>query len=130
MLDVLGYASLDALTDSVVPASIRGTSVLPAGDGLGEAEALAQLRGIAEQNKVLRSFIGLGYYDTHHAAGDPAQRPREPRLVHAVHAVPGGDLAGPPRGAAQLPDDGRATSPACRSPTPRCSTKAPPPPRR
>jgi len=65
MLDVLGYASLDALTDSVVPGSIRGSSVLPAGDGLGEAEALAQLRGIADRNRVLRSFIGQGYYNTH-----------------------------------------------------------------
>src|SRR4249919_234546 len=65
MLETLGYASLDALTDSVVPGSIRGSSVLPAGEGLGEAEALAQLRGIADNNKVLRSFIGQGYYNTH-----------------------------------------------------------------
>src|SRR5687768_10842291 len=65
MLDALGYESLDALTDSVVPASIRGTSVLPLGEGLGEAEALAQLRGIANRNRVLRSFIGQGYYNTH-----------------------------------------------------------------
>ncbi|NUS60159.1 MAG: aminomethyl-transferring glycine dehydrogenase [Lysobacter sp.] len=65
MLDVLGYASLDALTDSVVPASIRGTSVLPTGDGAGEAEALAELRAIAGRNQVLRSYIGQGYYNTH-----------------------------------------------------------------
>ena len=65
MLDLLGHASLDALTDSVVPASIRGTAVLPASDGLGEAEALALLRSIAEKNKVLRTFIGQGYYNTH-----------------------------------------------------------------
>lgn len=65
LLDFLGYASLDALTDSVVPASIRGTSVLPAGDGAGEAEALAELRAIATRNKVMRSFIGQGYANTH-----------------------------------------------------------------
>ncbi|WP_407075140.1 MULTISPECIES: aminomethyl-transferring glycine dehydrogenase [Lysobacteraceae] len=65
MLETLGYASLDALTDSVVPGSIRGSSVLPAGEGLGEAEALAMLRGIADRNSVLRSFIGQGYYNTH-----------------------------------------------------------------
>ena len=40
------------------------------------------------------------------AAGHPAQRAREPGLVHAVHALPGRDLAGPPGGAAQLPDPG------------------------
>src|SRR6478752_5261670 len=65
MLDVLGHASLDALTRSVVPTSIQGTSVLPAGDGLGEAEALAELRAIADRNRVMRSFIGQGYYNTH-----------------------------------------------------------------
>ena len=40
----------------------------------------------------------------HHAAGDPAQRARGPLLVHRLHALPAGDLPGPPRGAAQLPD--------------------------
>ena len=41
-----------------------------------------------------------------HAGGDPAQRVREPRLVHALHAVPGGNRPGTPRVAAELPDDG------------------------
>ena len=41
-----------------------------------------------------------------HPAGDPAQRAREPGLVHRLHAVPARDLPGPARGAAQLPDDG------------------------
>ena len=50
-----------------------------------------------------------------HAAGRAAQGAREPRLVHRVHALPAGDLAGPARGAAQLPDDGRRPQrPACR----------------
>ena len=42
-----------------------------------------------------------------HPAGDPPQRPREPGLVHRLHALPAGDLPGPARGAAELPDDGR-----------------------
>ena len=75
-----------------------------------------------------RSSAGLPRHD--HAAGDPAQRAREPGLVHGVHAVPARDLAGPARSAAQLPDDGRATSPAWTSPTRRCSTRPPPRPRR
>ena len=41
-----------------------------------------------------------------HAGGHQAQRAREPELVHGVHALPAGDLAGPPRGAHQLPDHG------------------------
>ena len=41
-----------------------------------------------------------------YAGRDPAQRAREPRLVHRVHALPGRDLARPARGAAQFPADG------------------------
>ena len=41
-----------------------------------------------------------------HPDGDPAQRAREPGLVHGLHALPARDLPGPARGAAQLPDHG------------------------
>ena len=57
-------------------------------------------------NEVWRNYIGMGYYGTHTPRGDPAQRAREPGLVHRLHAVPGRDLAGPARGAAQFPADG------------------------
>src|SRR5664279_6211249 len=65
MLSVIGAASRQALIEQVVPASIvRGAPMrLPA--PLGEAEALAELRGIAAQNRVLKSFIGQGYHGTH-----------------------------------------------------------------
>jgi len=35
----------------------------------GESAALAELRAIAAQNQVFRSFIGQGYYDTLTPAG-------------------------------------------------------------
>ena len=95
-----------------------------------EPEAAAELRALAARNQVLTSMIGLGYYGTDHPAGDPAQRPGEPRLVHRVHAVPARDQPGPARGAAQLPDDGRGPHRAAGRRTRRCSTRAPPPPRR
>lgn len=64
MLELLGYQSLDALVDTAVPAQIRrGPLNLPA--ALGESAALAELRSLASENKVFRSFIGLGYSDTH-----------------------------------------------------------------
>ena len=64
MLEVVGQPSLDALVDAAVPASIRrGALTLP--PAAGEAAALAELREIAAQNKVFRSFIGLGYHGTH-----------------------------------------------------------------
>jgi glycine dehydrogenase len=64
MLSLLGHASLDALVDAAVPRQIRrGPLNLPA--AVGESAALAELRALASENKVFRSFIGLGYSDTH-----------------------------------------------------------------
>jgi len=63
MLEVLGFPSLDALIDTAVPSHLRrGPLNLPPASG--ESEALSELRSIALQNQVFRSFIGLGYYDT------------------------------------------------------------------
>jgi glycine dehydrogenase len=63
MLQLLGHASLDALVDAAVPAHIRRAPLtLPA--AAGESAALAELRGIATQNQIFRSQIGMGYYDT------------------------------------------------------------------
>ncbi|MEY4006117.1 MAG: hypothetical protein RLZZ221_2213, partial [Verrucomicrobiota bacterium] len=63
MLSTLGYPSLEVLADAAVPAAIRrGPLQLPA--AAGETAALAELRAIAAENRVHRSFIGLGYHDT------------------------------------------------------------------
>ncbi|HEY0968909.1 MAG TPA: aminomethyl-transferring glycine dehydrogenase [Opitutaceae bacterium] len=63
MLKLLGQPSLDTLIDRAVPAHIRrGAMDLPA--AIGETAALAELRAIAQQNQIFRSFIGLGYHDT------------------------------------------------------------------
>ncbi|PJJ62244.1 aminomethyl-transferring glycine dehydrogenase [Compostimonas suwonensis] len=69
MLARLGYESVDALVDAAVPASIHvdgfraaTQSVLP--PAATERETLAELRSFAARNRVNRSMIGLGYYDT------------------------------------------------------------------
>ena len=64
MLGKLGYATLDALIDAAVPAHIRTRRPLHLPEAAGESAALAELRAIAAQNQVFRSFIGMGYYDT------------------------------------------------------------------
>ena len=63
MLETLGYSSLDALMDAVVPSQIRldGDLQLPA--PLSEHEAQAKIAGYAAKNKVLVQMIGAGYYD-------------------------------------------------------------------
>ena len=65
MLQVVGHASLEALTDAIVPATIKSAAPLALDDSLTEVQALAKIRAIAGKNKVLRSFIGQGYYGTH-----------------------------------------------------------------
>lgn len=68
MLKVLGYADRTALIDAIVPANIRRKNVLPLADfteAKSETEALATLKALASKNKVLKSFIGQGYYNTH-----------------------------------------------------------------
>jgi glycine dehydrogenase len=66
MLAALGYRSLDELATAVVPASIRLAKPLALGDRLplGEHELLEEMKNLAADNHVLRSFIGQGYYDT------------------------------------------------------------------
>ena len=65
MLSVIGAASRRALIEQLVPASIARPAPMRLPAPLGEAEALAELRGIAAQNRVLKSFIGQGYHGTH-----------------------------------------------------------------
>ncbi len=65
MLRVVGQDSLDALTDAIVPASIKSTAPLALPEAITEVEALAKIRAIAIKNQVFRSFIGQGYYGTH-----------------------------------------------------------------
>ncbi|MEO8747372.1 MAG: aminomethyl-transferring glycine dehydrogenase, partial [Rhodanobacter sp.] len=65
MLTLLGLESLEALTDSIVPAAIKSGAPLALPCAVTEVEALAKIRRIAVKNRVLRSFIGQGYYGTY-----------------------------------------------------------------
>ena len=61
MLGVLGYATLDAFIDAVVPEQIRLRERLDLPKGKSEAHVLATMRDLATKNKVFRSYIGMGY---------------------------------------------------------------------
>ncbi|MEP7068860.1 MAG: aminomethyl-transferring glycine dehydrogenase [Usitatibacter sp.] len=65
MLGVLGFASRRALTDAVVPPSIRRKKAMDLGAPRTEGEALSRLRRMAGKNKVFKSYIGQGYYETY-----------------------------------------------------------------
>ncbi len=63
MLEKIGYTSLNKLIEATVPADIRHGQPLNLGESRTEHEILAALKKIASQNKVYRSFIGMGYYN-------------------------------------------------------------------
>ena len=63
MLSLLGYESLDALIDALVPADIRLPKPLDLPPALSEFDALRKLKGIAAKNQVFKSYLGLGYHD-------------------------------------------------------------------
>jgi glycine dehydrogenase len=63
MLEVVGAASLDALIEETVPASIRQAEPLDWAP-LAEHELLQKMREIAAKNRVMVSLIGQGYYGT------------------------------------------------------------------
>ena len=64
MLDVVGVESLDALVTEVVPENILLKESLALEKSRSEADMLAELKAIASQNQVFRSYIGQGYYGT------------------------------------------------------------------
>jgi glycine dehydrogenase len=65
MLKVVGAASLDDLVEKIVPAAILKRDGLALAGPRTEQDVLADLRRIADKNKVFKSFIGQGYYGTH-----------------------------------------------------------------
>ncbi len=65
MLATLGYQSLEAFIDAVVPESIRFRGTLATGPERSEADVLASLKTLSARNRVYRSYIGMGYYGTH-----------------------------------------------------------------
>ena len=64
MLEKIGVKSLDQLIDQTVPSSIRMKEPLNLPTGMNEYQYLNHIRSIGAKNKLNKSFIGLGYYDT------------------------------------------------------------------
>jgi glycine dehydrogenase len=63
MLRAVGASSLDALMNEAIPPSIRLTEPLNLPPGETEHDYLERLRSVAAKNRVLKSYIGMGYYD-------------------------------------------------------------------
>ncbi len=64
MLEKIGVKSIEELIDRTVPQAIRLEKPLNLTDGISEHEYLQRIWEIASKNKVYKSYIGLGYYNT------------------------------------------------------------------
>ena len=64
MLGFLGYSDMEGLVGDTVPDAIRFRGDLDLPEAMPEHLLLKEIRGIANQNQVFRSYIGMGYYDT------------------------------------------------------------------
>ncbi|MDW7626093.1 MAG: aminomethyl-transferring glycine dehydrogenase, partial [Candidatus Nitrotoga sp.] len=64
MLDKIGVVSVDELIDRTIPAAIRLKQPLRLPSGMSEYQYHRHLRGIASKNKIFKTYIGLGYYNT------------------------------------------------------------------
>ena len=106
MLAALGYDAIEALAADAVPPAIRSTEPADLPEAISETALERRLRAIAGRNAASRSYIGMGYS----AAVTPPVILRNilenPGWYTQYTPLPGRDLAGPPRGAPQLPDDG------------------------
>lgn len=63
MLALVGYESLDSLTDTAVPMNIRLGRDLDVDQPVGEHSILARIQEISEKNEIWRSYIGMGYHN-------------------------------------------------------------------
>lgn len=64
MLKMIGASSLEQLIDETLPAKIRMKQPLNLPDGINEYEYLAHLKSLGAKNKLFKTYIGLGYYNT------------------------------------------------------------------
>lgn len=64
MLNEIGAESVDALIDEIVPSDIRLAELPNIEESKTEVKALADLKAVAQLNKVNDTYIGLGYYGT------------------------------------------------------------------
>lgn len=64
MSEKIGVESLDKLIDEIVPQHIRAKKNLNIEPALSEYNYIKKLKSIASKNKVLNSYVGMGYYPT------------------------------------------------------------------
>ena len=64
MLKTIGVKSIDELIDKTIPKQIRFEKKIKLPEGMNEFEYLNHIKAIASKNKVFKSYIGMGFYNT------------------------------------------------------------------
>ncbi len=64
MLKKIGTISVKQLIDETIPSKIRLDKPLNLPEGQNEHEYLAHLKGLGKINKLFKTYIGMGYYNT------------------------------------------------------------------
>jgi len=64
MLHTCGIKTLDELIEKTVPTAIRLPEKLPLPNGLPEGEYLQAVKSLLSKNRLYKSYIGMGYYNT------------------------------------------------------------------
>jgi glycine dehydrogenase len=64
MLERLGLKSMKELIEKTVPTSIQLPDGIGSDAGMSEYDYLNHIRNLSKKNKVFKSYIGLGYYNT------------------------------------------------------------------
>lgn len=64
MLKAIGVDTFDQLINETIPSSIRLKESLKLNKSVTEYRFIENLKKIAERNKVFKSYIGMGYYNT------------------------------------------------------------------
>ncbi len=64
MLKKMGLSSVEQLIDQTIPAGIRLKDDLDLEEGMDEYSYLQHIRELASQNKIYKTYIGQGYYNT------------------------------------------------------------------
>ena len=64
MLKTIGFSSMDSFVEAVIPRNILEKDKVNIGQQKDEESVLKDLREIASQNKVFKSYIGQGHFNT------------------------------------------------------------------
>ena len=107
MLKAIGVGSMDELIDKVMPHNIRLKKDLDLAPAMTEREFAEHMMKLAYKNKIYKSYIGLGWYDTATPAVIQRNIFENPvGVVHILHPISGRNIARPSGSPSQFPDNG------------------------